>query len=170
MDGTLAVIFLATSLTDMVLSDCPTGCLARSEAPAQIAYQVGEVAFQDDDIGTEVYLGYHLGYKAGPFQPSFGLSVTQDGSTWAGAGARWTSEQVLGGPVFFEASLMPGFYVQGDGVDLGGNLQFRSRLGVGVKLSDTAAVSVGYDHRSNADTDRTNPGLEVLSLRFTTSF
>lgn len=29
MDGTLTVLFLAASLTDMVLNDCPTGCLAQ---------------------------------------------------------------------------------------------------------------------------------------------
>ncbi|MDE0984033.1 MAG: acyloxyacyl hydrolase [Yoonia sp.] len=46
-------------------------------------------------------------------------------------GAKWTTQSLSNSPFFIEASLMPGYYAQGDGPDLGGSLQFRSSLGAG---------------------------------------
>ena len=170
MDGTLAAVFVIASLTDMAMNDCPTGCLARDDVPARLSFQLGDVRFDEDRIGKELLLGYDTGRAYGPFQPTMAVSVTDDGAAWIGAGAKWTSSSLLPGPLFVESTLMPGFYVPGDGPDLGGNLQFRSSLGVGVAFGNGATVTVAYDHRSNADTDRTNPGLEVLSVRYAVAF
>ncbi len=170
MDGALAAIFVITSLTDMALTDCPTGCLARADAPQRMSLQLGDVRFDEERIGKEFYLGYDLGYKAGPFQPTIGASVTEDGAGWVGVGGKWTSAGILPGPLFIESTLMPGIYFQSDGPDLGGSLQFRSSLGVGYAFNGGATVTVAYDHRSNADTDVTNPGLEVLSVRYAIPF
>lgn len=170
MDGTLAAIFVITSLTDMALTDCPTGCLARSDAPARLSFQLGDVRFDDARIGREITLGYDAGFKAGPFQPTIAASLTEDGAGWIGAGGKWTSVGLIPGPVFVESTLMPGIHVQGDGPDLGGNLQFRASLGVGYAFDNGGTVTVAYDHRSNADTDVTNPGLEVLSVRYAMPF
>lgn len=171
MDGTLAIIFAVASLTDMALNDCSTGCLAEDYAPARLSFQAGAVEFQDDYIGSEIYAGYDMGRTFGPFQPTFGLSITDTGDTWLGAGAKWTSNDILtAGPLFVEASLMPGVYMAGDGPDIGGALQFRSALGLGFLLDNGATLAVLYDHRSNADTQALNPGLETLSLRYAFSF
>ncbi|WP_386681612.1 acyloxyacyl hydrolase [Loktanella sp. R86503] len=166
MDGTLAAIFVITSLTDMALTDCPTGCLAPSDAPARLSFQLGDVRFNEDRIGQELYVGYDMGQKHGPFQTTIGASVTDEGAGWIGAGGKWTSTDLLPGPFFIESTLMPGIYLQSDGPDLGGSLQFRSSLGAGIAFDNGATVTVAYDHRSNADTDITNPGLEVLSIRY----
>lgn len=170
MNGTLAAIFVIASLTDMGLNDCPTGCLERTDAPARLSFQFGDVRFQENRIGREILLGYDANFKAGPFQPTVAASITDDGSFWVGAGGKWTSAQIIPGPFFIESSLMPGFYTAGDGVDLGGNLQFRSSLGAGYTFDSGATLTVAYDHRSNADTDKTNPGLEVLSVRYAIPF
>ena len=170
MDGALAAIFVITSLTDMALNDCTTGCLGQHDASARLSFQLGDVRFDEDRIGKELLVGYDLDHAYGPFQPTVAASVTENGATWIGAGAKWTSTDLLPGPVFVESSLMPGLYVQGDGPDLGGNLQFRSSLGVGVAFDNGATMTLAYDHRSNADTDVTNPGLEVLSIRYAIGF
>lgn len=171
MDGTLAVIFAVASLTDMALNDCPTGCFAASGAPARLSFQAGGVEFQDRMIGQEIYLGYDLGRSYGPFQPTFGASITDTGDTWLGAGAKWTSDDVVTlGPLFVEASLMPGYFTADEGPDIGGNLQFRSALGVGFAFDDGSTVTVLYDHRSNADTQTLNPGLETLAIRYAIQF
>ncbi len=170
MDGTLAAIFVITSLTDMALTDCRTGCLAKDTATPRLSFQIGDVRFDDDSIGGEFYVGMDLGVTRGPFQPTVAASLTDGGAAWVGAGLKWVSRDLLPGPVFIESSLMPGFHLNGDGPDLGGNLQFRSSLGVGVDFGGDRTLTVAYDHRSNADTDVTNPGMEVLSLRFATAF
>ncbi len=40
MDGTLGLIWLLTSLTDMTLNDCPNGCLRTERQEPQIFYQL----------------------------------------------------------------------------------------------------------------------------------
>jgi hypothetical protein len=45
MDGTLAVLFLAASLTDMALNDCPTECLSEGEATSRLSFQAAKVEF-----------------------------------------------------------------------------------------------------------------------------
>ena len=166
MDGTLAVIFIIAGLSDMVVNDCPTGCLAQSAADARLSIQAADVIFQEETISQELYIGYDSGRSYGPFQPTFGISGTTDGDMWMGAGAKWTSKNLTAGPFFVEASLMPGIYAQDDGPDLGGALQFRSALGAGYEFDNGATLAVLFSHRSNADTQDTNPGLETLSLRY----
>lgn len=169
MDGTIAAIVFLGGLIEMGTGHCPTGCLAPGDEVARLSVQGGQVIFQEETIGEEVYLGYDLGTARGPFQPTLGLSVTDDGAVWAGAGAkvRWD----LGGSgAFVEGSIMPGYYEAGDGPDLGGSLQFRSALGLGYEFDNGATLTLLYDHRSNADTQELNPGMETLSLRYAIRF
>ncbi len=165
MDGTLAAIFLVASLTDMALTDCPTGCLTAGEATSRLSFQAAKVEFQSDIIGEEIYVGYDFGKSYGPFQPTIGASLTDTGDAWIGAGAKWTTQNLIDGPFFVEASLMPGIYRRGDGPDIGGTLQFRSSLGAGFAFDNGVTVLASYDHRSNADTQDLNPGLETIALR-----
>lgn len=165
MDGTLAAVFLIASLTDMALTDCPTGCLAQGDATSRLSFQAAKAEFQSDIIGNEVYVGYDFGITYGPFKPTVGASVTDLGDVWVGAGAKWTTISLIDGPFFIEASLMPGYYTQGDGPDIGGSLQFRSSLGAGVAFGNGMTLLASYDHRSNADTQDINPGLETIAFR-----
>lgn len=170
MVGTLAVIFIVAGLSDMVVNSCSTSCLQQSTAPARLSFQASEVILQEDNISQEVYLGYDTGQYYGPFQTAFGASSTSDGDVWIGAGAKWTSKNLSSGPFFIESSLMPGLYYQGEGPDLGGALQFRSTLGAGYEFNNGATLAVLLDHRSNADTQNINPGLETLGIRYAFSF
>lgn len=164
MDGSLAAIFLLTSLADLGF-----GRPHDASAP-RLSVQAGQVLFDGDSIDQEVYLGFDTGRRIGPVQPTVGVSLTGDGGLWIGAGLKWTSEAVLPGPVFVETSLMPGLYANGDGPDLGSALEFRSAIGVGYTFDNDATLTVSYDHRSNADISDINPGLEVLSLRLAVPF
>ena len=168
MDGTLAAIYVGLALLDMGLNDCGGGCLAPSETPARAWIQGGVVDFQEDRIGEEIYVGYDFGAARGPFQPTAGLSVTDAGATWAGIGVK--TQWRIGGGWFAEGSLMPGLYKAGDGPDLGGALQFRSALGLGYDFGRGGSLSVHYDHRSNADIESTNPGLETIAVRYSVTF
>ncbi|MDX8348668.1 acyloxyacyl hydrolase [Cognatiyoonia sp. IB215446] len=170
MDGTLAVIWLLTSLGDMRINECPTGCVARQDAPARLSIQVAEVIFQEEEIGQEIYVGYDASVRYGPFQPTYGASLTDEGAVWIGAGAKWTTRNLSSGPFFIETSFMPGFYARGDGPDLGGALHFRSALGAGYIFDNGATLTISYDHRSNGDIQSFNPGLETLSLRYAYSW
>jgi hypothetical protein len=62
---------------------------------------------------------------------------------------------------------MPGLYSKGNRRDLGGSLQFRSSLEAGYEFPSALRVSIGIDHRSNADLNSFNPGMDGLHLRLT---
>lgn len=166
MDGTLAAIYLVASLLDMGVNHCGQGgCLARYAAPARLSVQAADVQFQGAGIGQELYLGYDLDHRYGPFQPTVGLSITEQGAGWIGFGVKSRMEIGAAG-LFAEGSIMPGYYTAGDGPDLGGNLHFRSALGLGYEFDNGATLSVLFDHRSNADTRPSNPGMETISVRY----
>jgi hypothetical protein len=166
MDGTLAVLFIVAGLTDMGVNHCPTGCLQQSEAAPRFNIQAADVIFQEDRIGQEIYVGYDSGQSYGPFAMTYGASSTADGDLWIGVGAKWTSKKLTPGPFFVELSLIPGLYAQGDGPDIGGALQFRSALGAGYEFANGDTLAVLFDHRSNADIESTNPGLETFGIRY----
>lgn len=170
MDGTLAVIFFVASMTDMALTDCPTGCLAPEQAVSRLSFQAAKVEFENEIIGTEVFLGYDFGVSYGPFQPTLGVSVSDHGGNWVGAGVKWTTQGLIDSPFFVEASLLPGVYSKGNGPDLGGAIHFRSALGAGYTFDSGATLTVFYDHRSNADTQILNPGLETIAVRYAFPF
>ncbi len=166
MDGTIAVIFFIVSLTDMGINECPDGCLTRQDAPERFSIQGGDVIFQERDIGAEAYFGYDRDHRFGPFQPTYGLSLTDENAFWVGGGAKWTTKGFHDGPFFAELSFMPGLYAKGDGPKLGGPLHFRSAIGVGYEFDNGGTLTALFDHRSNGDVLPRNPGLETLSIRY----
>ena len=168
MDGRLAVLFFLVGLTDMTFNDCDTGCLARGSAQSAIALSYGNVMFQEKTIGQEAYLRYDVGTSFGPFQPAVGLSVTDTNDVWVGLGATHTTrfwDRPSGAGGYAQLHFMPGVYARGTGPDLGHDLEFRSGGEIGYQSKNGTRVGLSFDHRSNGDIVRRNPGLETLALR-----
>ncbi len=164
MDGTLAALVLGASLVDMGLSHCPTGCLAASGTPLRWSVATGTAFFQDDARGAELSIRRDAAVRFDPFQPAVGASLTTEGAAWVGAGALYTVEGA--GALYLQGHIMPGLYrAGGGGPDLGGTLQFRSGLEIGIKMAAGIRVGLALDHRSNAGIYDDNPGLETLQIR-----
>jgi len=85
-----------------------------------------------------------------------------DDDSWIGLGV--SGEYSLSDRMFLEGSFMPGYYSQG-ATDLGGNLHFRSTLGVGMNISDNYAISFALSHWSNGSIERWNPGTDMAMIR-----
>ena len=170
MDGTLALVWLLTSLTDMAVNDCPNGCLRTEKQEPQIFYQLGQLQTDDFQGTNEFYLGYDSHRRRGPSRPTYGLSLTSDGAAWFGIGGKWSSKYVYDSPLFVETSLMPGFYRQGDGADLEGVLQFRAAIGIGYTFDNDTNLTIVYDSMSNADFFDNSPSRDTLSIRWTTNW
>ncbi|MBF9039669.1 hypothetical protein LSUCC0387_02020 [Rhodobacterales bacterium LSUCC0387] len=85
-----------------------------------------------------------------------------DDDSWIGFGV--SGEYSLSDRMFLEGSFMPGYYSQG-ATDLGGNLHFRSTLGVGMNISDNYAISFALSHWSNGSIERWNPGTDMAMIR-----
>lgn len=63
MDGTIAFAFVVFGLADMAVNDCPSGCLARSDADSRISFQAAAVQFNESWISEEIMLGYDFGHR-----------------------------------------------------------------------------------------------------------
>ncbi|MDV7201828.1 acyloxyacyl hydrolase [Roseovarius sp. 10] len=85
-----------------------------------------------------------------------------DDDRWIGFGV--SAEYGLTDSVFVEASFMPGYYSEG-ATDLGGNLHFRTTVGIGYAVSNAYAVSVAVSHWSNGSIEAWNPGTDMVMLR-----
>ncbi len=170
MDGTLAVIYALASLTDLQLEEFPQTCFARTDATARLSFQVATIEYQREFIGEEIFIGYDMGRKYGPIQPTFGLSVSDQGNIWVGLGGKWTGRPEPGSPIFAESYFMPGVFTNGDGPDLGEPILFRSSLGFGYEFENGSTLTLSYDHRSNADLTRPNKGQETISIRYAIAF
>lgn len=140
---------------------------AASDATAdpERSFSIHAVRFRDSFNAAEVYVRQSAERDFGLFSLVYGLSVSNQASLWAGGGAALTLGR--NGPIYFEASLMPGLYVQGNGPDLGYPLEFRSGIEAGYHIDFDSRVGVGIDHRSNNEFGDTNPGIDTLYVRFT---
>jgi len=168
MDGTLAFIFLIVSLTDMAVDYCPSGCVQQNGKQAYITLGAQDLRFEGASISQEAFVSYRMAQSYGPFQPTVAASVAANGASWVGFGATW--EKTFGDLVL-TTSLLPGYYNKGrSGPDLGFPLEFRSSIGAGYNFDNGMRLSVTYDHRSNAELGKINPGLETYGLQLSIPF
>lgn len=165
MDGAMALAFLVAGLADMGLNHCRyDGCLAERPMLSRASLSFGNVIFQGNEVGKELYARYDLGKSYGPFQPIVGLSLSDQGTAWVGVGAAFTST-FAGGQIYTQLHLMPGVYARGNGPNLGHTVEFRSGFEAGYQAKNGVRVGLSFDHRSNAELSAVNPGLETWALK-----
>ena len=109
-------------------------------------------------------------YTLGPVELRGGLAgeATTDASFWGGGGLVATVP--LGSGFRFEGSVMAGLYEEGDGVDLGDTVEFRSQIGISYAVADRTRLGVAFEHKSNAGLSDRNPGVETLFVSVIRSF
>lgn len=163
-DGTFAVLLLLLGWSDMKDSYChmTEGCFARSTGPAHVSLSVGEVIHRRADPAMETYMRYDMPRRIGPFGQAVGLSVGEAGEIWAGYGVTYLRQI---GPVYAQLHLMPGLYLDNGGFDLGGWLEFRSGLEIGIQMQSGWRIALAYDHRSNGGIFSKNPGIETAQIK-----
>ena len=163
MNGTFAVMTLVFGMQD-AFTDCEKQCLARNEMDSRIAVSQGSLQFQGAVIGREVYIRYDSKHANGPFQSIYGASYSSLGDFWAGAGHAYKMSLEETG-VYAQIHAMTGIYVQGNGPDLGGPIEFRSGAELGWEFESGWRIAASYDHRSNAEIFALNPGVETVQIR-----
>ena len=162
-DGTLAVIFALWALLRLDW-DQP---FARAPASPGATFAIGQTYFNRTDNGFEIRAHYLRDHRFGPLQPMFDVSVSEKGGIYVGTG--FYQRAMLADPVYVAGSGVTGLWFEGDDRDLGGLLEFRTTLEIGVEVGG-GDLGLAWDHRSNLNIGRINPGLEVLSLRYTARF
>lgn len=161
-----AMVVAGLGLLDMGANYCATGCLApRTEVPA-LAVSAGPVIFGDEAVATEFYLRRDTARAFGPFRIGLGMSMNTRGALWAGAGIIHRIE-FPGSPAYLESHFMPGFYLRGNGADLGGPINARAGVELGWTTQAGIRVGLSVDHRSHGGIFDRNPGVETVQLRLT---
>ena len=148
-------------------------------AASQISAQefVFGIGVDDVDGPSDETAGVQVEYRTAPFKEFSAVDLSwmlvgnldADGDVFFGGGihSKWSFQSKW----FVEASFAAGYYDAGSGgTDLGGNVQFRSLLGLGYQLSDNRSLSLAIDHLSNGGLEDRNPGREAVNLRYGISF
>ena len=162
----LAAVFLSAAFSLTLVSDARAGDLVfgigRDNVDEANASEATNFQFE---YHTSPVRSYSWGTVAGmgvveydddeDFYVGLGLSVLWDATS----------------NIFVEGSLAAGYYdAGGDRPDLGGDVQFRSLIGVGYRISEVSRVSIAIDHLSNAGLEDVNPGRNAVMLRYARSF
>ena len=66
----------------------------------------------------------------------------------------------------FTPSFGAGFYDDGDGKQLGNDIQFRTTFEFSYELKNKNRIGISFGHISNANLGDKNPGTEILSLSY----
>lgn len=130
---------------------------------AEQARIVGAIGMMEKRQGAEATLRYVGTPLLWGIQPVLGIGVGANGSGYVGIGSglTWLPND---GAFFIRATSMIGVHRRGNGYSLGGPVNFRSNLDLGIMVGRGAEIGLGIDHRSHAGLYRNNPGLNSAYL------
>ena len=139
---------------------------AADEDPAFIklgAGDIGSCCADRDQAGA-----FSIEYRAGSdlellyIRPSLGILGTTDASIYGWFGL--STDIFFGRRIVLNLGSAVGFYLDGEGQDLGHVLEFRSGAELAWRFDNRARLGVGVTHLSNANIGDNNPGTETVML------
>lgn len=105
---------------------------------------------------------YRSDVKLWIFKPFVGLMGTTDSAFYGYGG--FLVDVYFGRRWVLTPSLAAGYYEEGDGRDLGHELEFRSSIELSYRFDNRTRLGLSFYHLSNANIGDFNPGTEVLSI------
>jgi lipid A 3-O-deacylase len=122
-------------------------------------------------INVEALLEPNIPFLGGAIRPALGASIAAgDGTSSAYIDARWEIECSAG--IFFDIGLGAAVHngqtelIDLDQKALGSRVLFHIPAEIGYRLDDHNAVSIYFEHMSNANTADVNEGLDRLGVRY----
>jgi hypothetical protein len=112
------------------------------------------------------YAGYGLEYRYVPvwrkLRPIVGYATTREQDQYVYIGVRYFFK--LNDVWLFNPTFAVGLFDSEDGINLGGNLEFRSGFEFSREINDRVRFGFGLSHLSNSRIYRSNPGTETVEL------
>ena len=104
-------------------------------------------------------------------KPFAGVEITSDSAAYflAGVylednlGTLFTGEK---SNLIFTPSFGAGYYDNGNGKNLGSNIEFRTTFEISYQLKNKNRIGVSFGHISNANIGDKNPGVEIISFSY----
>ena len=120
------------------------------------------------EIGPESYEFFNL-------KPFLGLEATSDSASYFIVGV-YLEDNI--GTLFtgdssnfiFTPSFGAGYYDNGDGKNLGSDIEFRTTLEVSYQLESKNRIGFSFGHISNANIGEKNPGVGILSFSYQVAY
>jgi hypothetical protein len=121
-------------------------------------------------------------FEVGPEEENFfnlkplaGIEFTSDSASYINVGVY--IDDNLGtlfvnkkSPFNFTPSFALGYYDNGDGKNLGNNIEFRTTAEISYELKSSNRIGLSFGHISNANIGNKNPGVEILSFSYQVPF
>tara|TARA_B100000787_G_scaffold100452_1_gene74172 strand:+ start:797 stop:1309 length:513 start_codon:yes stop_codon:yes gene_type:complete len=114
---------------------------------------------QNESLERENFLGN--------ISPITGGFITENSGAYIYTGIEWNIKR---GPFEFTPSFAPGLYHDGDGKDLGHILEFKTEVQLSYSLSEDTSFGMSYNHISNANLAKDNPGANSYMFNFLKKF
>lgn len=152
-----------TSLSAIVL--LAFSISTQADETEAVAVSVGAYdAFENaaTEIGVE--------YRFAPLElvtrlvPAVGVGINSDNDYWLYAGFRYDMD--FAEKWVFTPHVSAALYEHEDGIDLGGNIQFRTGAELAYKLENRSRIGVGIYHLSNFGLEDENPGSESIFINY----
>lgn len=142
------------------------------------AYSIGQTYEDEREISQEFRVSHFTPRTIGPLQLMWDASITTKGGIYLGGGGHMEQDFQIGPvPFYFGMSALIGVWNQGNDVDLGFPVEFRTDIELGVELSENTRLSIVSDHRSHARMSKLfnvenfrNSGMESIALRITRQY
>ncbi len=143
----------------------PAPARADGDDPSYLVFGVGyfDINRQTDEA-VDFRLEYRHGEKFWIFKPWVGLEATSDGAFYGAVGVLIDFD--IGERVVLTPSFGVGYYEEGNGKDLGHEIEFRSQIELSYRLDNRARLGLAFSHISNASLGDENPGVEILNVYY----
>ena len=102
--------------------------------------------------------------KSFALRPFGGIEVTSDRAFYGLSGV--VLDMTMGEHFVLSPSIGAGLFAKGGGKDMGHNVEFRSTMEVGYRMSDESRVTAAFGHISNAGFGNKNPGAEITTIYY----
>ncbi len=137
----------------------------RAQDPSFLTFGAGYYDInKQDNSAADFRLEYRHGEKIWLFKPWVGVEATSDGAFYGAAGV--LIDVFFGKRFVVTPSFGAGYYADGDGKDLGHEIEFRSQIEIGYRFDNRARLSLAFSHISNASIGDKNPGVEILNVYY----
>ena len=103
----------------------------------------------------------------GKFSPTTGAFVTKKNSLYLYSGVEGRYNL---GPINILPSFAPGYYEAGDGKNLGSVLEFKSEIKFDINIFKNSKIGYSYNHISNNDWGKINPGINNQQISISRNF
>jgi hypothetical protein len=147
----------------------PSGTARAEDDPDFLTLAVGKFdIFRNREEDVELRVDYRFGNKFWLFKPFLTGAYVTNNSSFIGAGV--LVDIYLGRRFVLTPQFSPTYWRgKTSNLDLGHELEFRSRLELAYRFDDRSRIGISIDHSSNAGLGDGNPGVESVMLNYSMS-